>query len=218
MSLCLFLLATGASGCRTSPQEKEAGFLKRGQALLAKKDYQRALLEFRNASSIMPRDAEPYYQTGLAYLQIRDLTNAVRAFNHAIELNPKHPDAQLKMSELMATTRDEKLINEAVSRIQSVFGPSPADPEALEVLAIAEWRLGKPEEAAERLEEALKQFPARLQSSETLARMKLSINDWNGAEEVLKKAVANAPKSSPAALALGEVLCFRPSVRRPNSH
>src|SRR5260370_6699589 len=208
VSLCLFLLATGVSGCRTSPEAKEERFLKRGQALVARKEYQRAVLEFRNASSVIPKDAEPYYQTGLAYLENSDLANAVRALNRAITLNPKHPGAQLKMSALTASTRDAKLINEAVSRIQGVFGASPADPEAVEALAIAEWKLGKPEEAAERIEEALKKFPAHLQSSQFLARMKMSKNDWNGAEEVLKKAVADAPKSSSAALALGEFYAF----------
>ena len=208
VSFCLFLLAFGVSGCRTSASSEGARFLERGQTLLAKKEYLRALLEFRNASSVMPNNAEPYYQMGLAYLESRDLANAVRAFNKAIALNPKHPGAQLKLSELMASTRDEKLINEAVSRIKDVFGPSPADPEAIQALAIAEWKLGKPAEAAERLEQALKKFPPDLQSSQTLARMKMSQNDWNGAEEVLKKAVENAPKSSVAVVGARRVLCL----------
>lgn len=152
----------------------------------------------------MPKDAEPHYQMGLAYLEVTDLADAVRAFNKAIALNPKHAGAQLKMAELMVTTQDEKLLQQAMSRIRDAFGASPADPESIETLALAEWKLGKPAEAAERLENALARFPTRLQSSQILARMKLSKNDWTGAEEVLKKAVADSPKSSPAALALGE--------------
>jgi tetratricopeptide (TPR) repeat protein len=201
-------LGSTVFGCRTSPEAKEAKFLNRGRALLAKKDYQRALLEFRNASTAVPNDAEPYYQMGLVYLENRDFTNAARAIQRAIAINPKHLGAQLKLSELMANTRDEKLIAEAGSRIQSVFGQSPTDPEVLETLAIAEWKLGKPEEAMERLEQALRRFPAHLQSSMTLARMKLSKNDWNGAEEILKRAVTDAPKSAAAALALGEFYAF----------
>lgn len=206
--LSVILLGSTLFGCRTSPEAKEVKFLKRGQALLAKKDYQRALLEFRNAASAAPYDAEPYYQMGLVYLEDRDLTNAARAIERAVAINPKHLGAQLKLSELMANTRDEKLIREAGSRIQGVFGQSPTDPEAIEALAIAEWKLGKPEEATERLEEALKRFPAHLQSSMTLARMKLSKNDWNGAEEVLKKTFTDSPKSAAAALALGEFYAF----------
>ena len=41
------LLAIAAiSGCRTSPEAKEAKYLQRGQTFVAKKDYPRALLEF----------------------------------------------------------------------------------------------------------------------------------------------------------------------------
>ncbi len=79
------------------------------------------------------------------------------------------------------------------------------NPEAIDTLAVAEWKLGKPEDASQRLEEALTKFPTHLQSSVTLTRMKLIQKDWKGAEEVLAKAVAAAPQSSPAAQALGEL-------------
>lgn len=204
-SLCLLLLAAGFLGCGTSPEAKGAKFLKRGQALLAQKDYPRALLEFRNASRAMPKDAEPYYQMGLTYLESGDAASAVHAFERATTLNPKHSAAQLKLAEFMTASRDQNIVQQAVTRLQGAFGDSPNNPEAINTLAIAEWKLGKPEDAAQRLEEALKKFPTHLQSSVTLARMKVSARDWGGAEAVLKKAVADAPQSSPAEVALGEL-------------
>src|ERR1035441_9131479 len=112
----------------------------------------------------------------------------------------------------MTGTRDEKLVQEAVSRVESAFGDSPDDPEAIDTLAIAEWKLGQPEDASHRLEEALQRFPTHLQSSVALARMKLRQNDLLGAEEVLTKAVAEAPSSSAAAQVLGELYI---SLRQP---
>src|SRR5579862_3745978 len=94
-SLCI-LMVLAASACRTSPEAKEAKYLKRGEALLAKKDYSRALLEFRNASVVMPKDAEPFYRMGLAYLGTKDVRNAVQSFRKATAINPKHQKAQLK--------------------------------------------------------------------------------------------------------------------------
>ena len=214
-SITLFCVLFGAivfTACRTSPEAKEAKYFKRGQALLAQKEYPRALLEFRNAASAMPKDAEPYYRMGLAYLGSGDGRSAVQAFQRATALNPNHTEAQLKLAELMTSSRDAKLIQEGISRLQSVFGDSPENPEAIDTLALAEWQLGKPEDATGRLEEALKRFPTHLQSSVTLARMKMSARDWNGAEEVLKKAVADAPQSSPAEVALGELYLF---LRQP---
>jgi tetratricopeptide (TPR) repeat protein len=202
--LCILAVIAALSGCTTSPQAKEAKYLKRGEALLAKKDYPRALLEFRNAAAVMPKDAEPHYQMGLAYLGTADRVMAARAFRQAAELNPKHAGAQLKMAEIMASTSDQKLIAEAATRLQGVFGASPANPEAIDALALTEWKLGKREEAAQSLEGALKKFPAHLASAVQLARMKLAGKDWDGAEAVLKRAAADAPQSSPAAMALGE--------------
>ena len=153
----------------------------------------------------MPKDAEPYYRMGLAYLDSRDVQSAVRAFQKATVLNPKHSEAQLKLAELMTVSSDQKIILEGFSRLRSVFGDSPDNPEAIDTLAFAEWKMGKPENATERLAEALKRFPTHLESSVVLARMKLSAKDLNGAEEVLKQAVADAPQSSAAETALGEL-------------
>jgi tetratricopeptide (TPR) repeat protein len=210
--VCLFLGVIGFVGCQTSPEAKESHFFKRGHLLLEQKDYARALLEFRNAASAMPNDAEPYYQMGLAYLASGDNIGALRAFEKAAAVNPNHSGAQLKLSEFLAISRNEKLIQEGISRLQNVFGDSPDNPEVIHTLAIAEWNLGKSEEATRRLDEALNRLPTQLQASVTLARMKMSARDWNGAEDVLKKAVAAAPQSAPAALALGELYL---SLRQP---
>ena len=78
-----------------------------GAALLAKKDYGRAALEFRNAVKVMPKDAEPYYQLGLTYLASGNARNGVAALRHATELNPKHAGAQLKLAELMTTSQNQ---------------------------------------------------------------------------------------------------------------
>src|ERR1035437_10982577 len=85
-----------AVGCTRSPQAKEAQYLKRGAALTAKKDYGRAVLEFRNASKAMPKDAEPYYQLGLTYLAAGNIRNGVVALYTATELNSQHNGARLR--------------------------------------------------------------------------------------------------------------------------
>src|SRR3954453_9896133 len=99
--LCMFALAVvGCAGCRMSPEAKEARFLRRGQALMAQKDYSRAILEFRNAATVRPRDAEAYYQLGMASLISADPASAAGSFQRETGLNPKHLAAQLKLAEL----------------------------------------------------------------------------------------------------------------------
>ena len=169
-SLGILIALLASVGCHTSPEAKEAKYLKRGDELVTKKDYARGLLEYKSAMQAKPNDAEPYYRMGLVYMDMRDLANAARAFRTATNLNPRHTGAQLKLAELLAGTTDKKLIQEATSRIQTAFGSSPQDPAAIDTLALADWKLGKAEEAFQRLEESLKKSPSHLQSSLTLAR------------------------------------------------
>jgi tetratricopeptide (TPR) repeat protein len=206
-----------AVGCNGSPQSKEAQYLKRGVALLEKKDYGRAALEFRNAIKVMPSDAEPHYQLGLTYLASGNPANGIAALRKATELNPKHAGAQLKLAELMTTSNDQDILRDAVSRLESIVAAVPDNIEATDTLAMAEWRLGKIDDASKRLEEALQRFPASLHSSIELARLRLSRNDLAGAEEVLKKAVASAPQSPDSAIALAELylLLNRPDRAEP---
>jgi tetratricopeptide (TPR) repeat protein len=194
-----------AAGCARSPQAKEARFMKRGQELMAKKDFTRAILEFRNAAQAMPHDAEPYYNLGLAYLQIRDVAGAAKSLNQARHWNPKHAGATLKLAEIMNATGNKKLIAEAATQIEALLTASPGNAEAIDTLATAEFELGNRDQAATRLEDALRKFPARLESSVILARIKLQQKDLPAAETVLQQARANAPQSAAAALALGQL-------------
>ena len=193
------------AGCASSPKAKEAKFIQKGQALLVEKAYSRAILEFKNAAQVAPKDAEPYYQLALAFLANGNTPEAFAALHKATELNPKHSDAQLKLAELLALGQNKDLLEQAAKRLQDVLAVSPDSEDATDTLAMAELQLGKTDDAAKELEDSLQKFPARLKSSVVLARIKLGQNNLNGAEEVLKSAVDSAPQSSAALVALGEL-------------
>lgn len=195
-------------GCARSPQAKEMRFMSRGLEAMKKKDYSRASLEFLNAVKVMPQDAEAYYQLGLADLAVGNLQRGASALVKATELNPKHVDAQLRLSTLMASSRDLKAVGAAQKRLSEVLAVAPDNRDILDVLALTKFRLGKPEEAEEELEQALEKFPAHLQSSVTLAKLKLTQKDLAGAQQVLQNAVKAASQSADAALALGRFYLF----------
>jgi putative PEP-CTERM system TPR-repeat lipoprotein len=199
------LLTVLAAGCSRSPQSREARYLQRGKDLLAKKDAPRALLEFRSAIAARPKSAEPYYQLGLAYLALKDSRSAAAAFQKSVQLNQAHTGAQLKLAEIMGNTRNVGRLRDAMSRLQSVIAGSPDNTEAMDALAITEWRLGQVDSAEKLLEEALHKFPANLESSIMLARIKLGQRDFEGAESALKTAAERAPHAAPPELALGEL-------------
>ena len=182
-----------------------AKFLGDGQKQLEKKDYPRAILQFKNAIQAKPKEAEPYYQLGLAYLASGDVRKAFASLDRTIKLNPKHTGAQLKLAELMSTSRDKKYLADAEKYATQVLTASPDNVDALNTLAFTELKLGKPDDAEQHLQLALQKFPASLLTSVNLARLKVSQKDLKGAEEVLKQAVAQAPKSPEPAEALGQL-------------
>lgn len=200
--VCLWALS---SACHRNPKTAEAEYLHRAQSMLEKKEYSRALLELRNASAAVPRDAEPYYQMGNVYLAMGDIPSAVASLRKATEVNPAHEQARLKLAELMVGSRNKDTLQQAAVQLESILSASPGNSEANDALALAEWKLGKTDEAVGRLEDTLKKLPARLQTSVELAKLKLGKKDLAGAEQVLRAAVASAPQSAPAELALGQL-------------
>ena len=202
MAALLFgVLAT--SGCVRSPQAKSARFMEEGKKLLAQKDPARAILQFQNAAQATPQSAEVYYQLGLAYLDANDLRSGLLSLRKALDLNPKHKEAQLKLSELMASASDSGILKDAQGRLKTLLQDNPDDPAALHALALTELKLGDSTDGLLHLERATAAAPQDLMFAVTLAQVKWGQGDAKGAEAILKKACENAPKSPEALDILG---------------
>src|ERR1035441_2637304 len=101
------------SACSSTPQEKEALHMKRGKAAIDKKDYKTAVVEYKVASQNMPKDAEPVYQLGMAYVSAGAGRLAVDAFTKAVSLNPKHEGAQFQMALVKVGANKPEVVEEA---------------------------------------------------------------------------------------------------------
>lgn len=198
------MLLIFSAGCARSPQARRDKYLAKGKSFLEKKDYSRALLEFKNAAGVMPRDPEAYYQMGEAAYQSGDIRTAVIAYRKALDLNPKHAGAQLRMAQLMANASEGTWLKDAESRLEELLRSGPADAEVLNTLALTELKLGKIGSAVQNLEDVLAKSPANLSSSVLLARARLLQNDPKSAEVILKAARDAAPKSPGPHIILGE--------------
>jgi Tfp pilus assembly protein PilF len=157
----------------------------------------------------MPKNAENYYQLGLAFVGNRDLQSAFNSFRKTLELDPKHARAQMELSRIMATTLDSEMLQDAEKRLTDLLQGGFKNPDALSTLALAQLKLGKMEAAVENLQQALIVAPQALQSSILLARAKLAQHDFKAAEEVLRTACSSAPKSSEARVILGDFYLSR---------
>jgi tetratricopeptide (TPR) repeat protein len=202
MSSVVFIVAVVAitsvvGGCsRTSPQGRHDRFMAAGRKRLDKRDYARAALEFKNAARIMPQDAEAQYELGLAALGLQDLRGAMVLFQKTRELDPKHVGAQLKLAELLSSTNDPELLEDAEKRVKSVLLLAPGNTDALNIMAVDELKLGHPDSAEALLSKSLETAPAQIQVYAKLAGLALKRNDPAAAERVLKLGIAAAPTSS----------------------
>ena len=202
--LAAFVALPATVSCNRTPEARFARFMATGQRHFEQKDYARAILDFQNAARLAPTNPEPYYRLGLAHLETGNFRAGVASLMKATELDPKHVGAQLKLAQMMATSRRQDILEEAAKRAQAAFAVAPEDAAVLNTLALTELRLGKPEDAQKRLEQTLEKFPGEMNASVMLARMKLSQKDLAGAEAVLKEAAARAPRSPEPAVALSD--------------
>ncbi len=202
--LPFLLLALAFAGCSSDPNQRSAKLIERGKQYYDKKEFNRALILFRSAEQVAPRNAEAFYRTGLTYLEKNQLQNGADHLLRARALDPKHVGVRTKLAELMALSHSQEQLFEAKKMARDVLATNPNDPNALNALAIAELQLGSPQDAQKELEKAVANAPTDLRSSVNLASLRVLQKDPDGGVEILKKAVARMPNSAAAALELGQ--------------
>jgi tetratricopeptide (TPR) repeat protein len=197
---CIVALAS----CMRSPEEKYADFMESGLAYTKQQDYDRAILQFKNAARVKPEEAEPHYQMALASLASGRWSELAVAIRTADRLNPRHLGAQLLLAQLTLQNGSAENVEAARERVEKVLEQSPDNSDALFVMAAAKERLGSPQDAEALLQEVLRTSPRHLSSVVALARMKLSRRDIAGAEAVLQQAAAQDAESPQPPVILGQ--------------
>ena len=182
-------------GCSRTPEENAARYLREGKDLFAKKDYPRAILQFKNASKYMPNNAEPYYQLGVVAAAMGDNAAAAEYMHRAVALDPKDLNAILALADLFTRGALPSAIEEGRRLAHQALSIAPANVKALNLAALADLRTGKAKAAASQLEDILRQHPNDAETSINLARVRLALRDHLGAEELL----LNTAKSTHAA-------------------
>lgn len=195
--LGLFLLA-----CRT-PQEKSAAFIAAGKQDLEAGHYTHAILRFKIAAHLTPKDANAHYYLGVAHWRAGDFGEAASELKTATELNPRHVQARIKLSEIALRFGHGDTLVQTEKQVQQILATYPNNADAWYTLAIADWRLGKSDAAFEHLKQALARLPRHLESAVALATMQLERRDFAAAEKTILEAAGQAPESVDAAIAVG---------------
>lgn len=171
---------------------------------MATHDVSSAIVSFGAAVKLMPLNAEAHYRIGSANLTVGNGRIAAEELQKAVQLDPEHWQAHLKLAEMKATSSDSVVLAEAEHEIIAALERFPRDADALGILGIVEWKLGRPAEAKRALERSLQLTPGQPNEVLTLARMELGSGDVAAAEKLLRQTAETSATPVPLLIALAE--------------
>lgn len=173
-----------------------------------------AIEEFRRATAVDPREAEGWYRLGLTLGQSHQFTEARRALDHALELEPGNAD--------ILTARgfcdlDSGRTAEAIPWLRQAVSVSPGHPEANRYLGEALYlQPGPPaqmEEARACLRRAVRSAPDFSDAWFWLARAALRLGATDEAIRSLQQVLNQKPDNEAALQLLGQT-CLRTGKRQ----
>ncbi len=109
----------------SSKQEKVEQFITKGNTLLKKGDVTGAILEFKNAVQLDPKNPRPIFYLAKAYLAKKEFRKAYGLFHSVLQLDPKYDEARLEISSLYLMARQP---NKALENLNQIENPDRYEP------------------------------------------------------------------------------------------
>jgi tetratricopeptide (TPR) repeat protein len=200
MAGLLFLVS-----CSRTPEQREATSMARGKTYFEKKDYKRAVIEFKVASQNMPKDAEPAYQLGMTYLSAGAVRQGLEALQKAVTLNPKHEGAGYQLALFGVGSSKPENVVDAKRVLTGYLNTHPNDVDALGALALAEAKLGNKPEALKLLEAAGEKSPTNMRAAGVVIALYAAKGDEDSVRAVARDLTARLPNSPDAAILRAQV-------------
>ncbi len=197
--LVVTTVATMIGACSTDPQAAKQEHFARGQAYIAEKKYNEAIIELRNAVQIDARFGEARYQLAEAYAQIGDADSAFREYVRSADLLPE-ANVQLKAGMLLLLSGRHE---DAKTRADKVLAADPSNIDAHILLGNALAGMKNFDAAVEQMQRAIKTDPNPGLSYASLGNFELQRGNRSEAEAAYAKAIELDPTSAPARVALG---------------
>lgn len=123
-ALIVCLLATALVGCGTK-EEKVTRFISRGDKLLESGDAVKAILEYKNAIQIDPKNARARVALGKGYLAKKELKEAFQAFRAATDLDPNLDEARIELASILTQAA---MGQDALEQINKLVAPEKLQP------------------------------------------------------------------------------------------
>ncbi|MDD3182180.1 MAG: tetratricopeptide repeat protein [Alphaproteobacteria bacterium] len=185
--LMLFVLV----GCDSS-EEKQAKYVRRGNVLYEKGEYDKARVEYKNAARLNPSDAEVRYRLGLIDEAQGNLPLAFKSFVAAEQQDAHHHDALLKLAQYLVAADQN---DEAQKRINVILQDRPNDPDGHALNASLRMRSKDLDGAEKEVRLALVQDPANVIAFSVLTGIYAAREDLEKAGATIDLGIKRNPQN-----------------------
>ncbi len=204
--LALMAATSVLAGCGGAAG-REAAYLKRGKAFLAKQDYPKAEVELKNVLQIDPKNAMAYYLLGETEQKLSNLQLAFGYYSKAVALQPDFPAAQAKVGTFYLLSGD---VAKASQTADTLLAKHPSDARGQLLKAAVMARLGNMAGAIKEASNALAADPSNSRAASLLALLYVKHGETAKGASVLQNAIAKNPKSIPLRLTLIRLYATNP--------
>lgn len=177
-----------------------------GWKLMESDRYDEALLEFRRALELDPRDSDAHVGVGCAASELGEQRPARRSLDRALEVYPENRNGLVNRAILRDRTGDPKGALEDYDRALAI---APGDSRAMAHRGAVRMELADLRGALRDFEKALALDPDCAPAYEGRGRCRLAARDLDGAGADLERALELDPRLADALIARGELRAIR---------
>ena len=181
----LVVLALLLTAC-SSPEEQKQRHFEQGNAYVAEKRDDFAVIEYANAVRIDPKFGEARLKLAETYERMGNIQAAFPEFIRAADALPNNRDVQIKATELLVLAQR---FDDAKARATALLQKNPKDVDAMLLRATAMAQLKELEGALKEIEDALAIHPDEERAYLTLADVQVRGGQRQEAEASFRRAI-----------------------------
>ncbi|VAW62982.1 hypothetical protein MNBD_GAMMA11-3107, partial [hydrothermal vent metagenome] len=148
----------------------------------------------KNVLQIDPKSSDAYFVMGQIQEKDKEYGKALGYYKKAIELDPVHMDAKIRLSKIYVIIGTKDLIEEARKLLHEAKKVQPEDPQVGLILSTIDYKLGEKEKATLALEKVVAKNSSFAEGVSLLSTFYTSNGASDKAVKLLTKGVADNPK------------------------
>ena len=187
----LLVSAVFLAGC-SSPEEKAARFVERGDELLAEGKVEKAAIEYKNALQIKPKLVDAWYGLAVVMEKQSKWKEMFKFLDKVLNLDSKHVSSIVKQGKIYLAAGN---LDKAVIASDESFTLAPEDVDVLTFRAATMLKLDDPKQAVEFATKALAKAPENVNALIVLASERLNADDPKAAMDFLEKGIVRDEKN-----------------------